>query len=394
MIRRLCRGTLVLVIVAQVCTAVRVVLRLAFTASGTRITETSDHDNAAGPVTVLVPVLNEEDRLGPCLTGLSEQYAGVVEILVIDGGSADATRTIVDAATRNDSRVRWIDASPVPAGWNGKAWGLQAGFAERDPRSGWVLTIDADVRPGRDLVTSLLAHARREQLDAFSVATMQRLSGAAESVVHPALLATLVYRYGIPGHAESVPDAVQANGQCLLVRAGLLERIDGFRSGRDAISEDVTIAREIARHDVPVGFFEIDQHSDLIEVEMYASAREAWGNWTRSLPMRDRQSGIEWWLRMVDMTLTIGFPLPIILASALARRSGHGCRSPLDLLLRLNLGLLAMRVGVTGGMRRAYQQPPPTYWLSIVADPAVVAKLWSTAVRRDHQWRGRPIRRG
>ncbi len=394
MIHGIGRIGLLLLLVAQVFAAMRVIARLVATSTGSRIASTPDRLEDAEPVTILVPVLNEERRLARCLQRLSAQSSAVIEILVIDGGSADRSRKVVDAASLVDARIRWIDASPVPGDWNGKAWGLHQGFKHRDPRSRWVLTIDADVRVGDHLVPSLLAHARGEHLGALSVATTQRVSGPAEAMIHPALLATLVYRYGIPGNAETNPEAVQANGQCFLVRADLLERIDGFRAGQHSISEDVTIARQVARSGVSVGFFEPEPDARLIEVEMYSGARDAWTNWTRSLPMRDERSGRGWWFRMADMTLTLGLPLPVIVASFLPMPRKK-CNQTLRLLLqRLNVGLLVMRIGVTGGMRRAYQDPPHTYWCSVLADPLVIAKLWSSAVRRQHMWRGRPIRRG
>lgn len=396
------RAALALLLLAQCVAAVRVIARLAMSSSGSRIAartagRTASSPNAPdniGSVTVFVPVLNEERRLAPCLAGLSAQPPTVAEILVVDGGSTDRTRDVVAAATANDPRIRWIDASPVPDNWNGKCWGLQRGFEGRDRRAGWVLTIDADVRPGRRLVPSLLAHARREGLDAFSVATSQRISGLTEGVVHPSLLASLVYRYGIPGQSVSNPEAVQANGQCFLARGEVLDRIGGFKAGRHAISEDVTIARELTRHGVPVGFFEPEPGADLIEVEMYASGRDAWTNWTRSLPMRDERSGWGWWLRMADLTLALGLPLPMMAAGLIAvRRKGHQ-QTPWGIGLQLNGGLMLMRLGVAAGMRRAYRNSTWTYWCSPLVDPLAVIKLWSSAVRRQHTWRGRPVHRG
>ncbi len=445
-------ASLILLLLAQIVAAVRVIARLARTASGARIAAgtaaSSDSLDDFGSVTVLVPVLDEEHRLAPCLAGLSAQPPSVAEILVVDGGSTDRTRDVAAAAIADDPRIRWIDASPVPAGWNGKAWGLQRGFERRDRRTRWVLTIDADVRPGRGLVPSLLAHARRENLGAFSVATPQRVSGLIEGVVHPALLASLVYRYGIPGRAETDPEGVQANGQCFLARTEILEGIGGFEGGRHAISEDVTIARELTRRGVSVGFFEPEPGAGLVEVEMYASGRDAWTNWTRSLPMRDERSGWGWWLRMADLTLTLGLPPLVLLAGliAIARKrrqqsvwrerfprvvpDGHGGRwvpirrhgtapmpatgrplqslgagfnavtrkrrqqTPWRMCVRLNAGLVIMRIGVAAGMRRAYRNPPWTYWCSVLVDPLTVLKLWSSAVRRQHTWRGRPVRRG
>jgi dolichol-phosphate mannosyltransferase len=248
--------------------------------------------------------------------------------------------------------------------------------------------LDADVRPKPPLVSSLMNHAEVTDLEAFSVATPQRLSGAAEAIVHPALLATLVYRYGIPGSATTSVEDVQANGQCFLARVDVLQCIGGFWNGQGAISEDVTIARSLVAHGLAVGFFEPAGGVELVDVEMYDGWRDAWRNWTRSLPMRDHSSGYRWWLKMFEMTLTMGLPLVILLVGAGRFRAGSG---DYHHLTRLNLGLVAMRYGVAAGMRRAYRDSPPTYWLSPLVDPAVCVKLWNSALRRHHEWRGRPI---
>jgi dolichol-phosphate mannosyltransferase len=76
---------------------------------------------SAGTVAALVPVLDERLRLGPCLEGLLAQPPSLVQIVVSDGGSTDGTQELVRSYAARDARIRLIDASPVPAGWNGKA---------------------------------------------------------------------------------------------------------------------------------------------------------------------------------------------------------------------------------------------------------------------------------
>ncbi len=202
------------------------------------------------------------------------------------------------------------------------------------------------------------------------------------------MLTTLVYRYGIPGSATTDGDEVQANGQCFLARVDALRRIDGFRSGQGAISEDVTIARALAAQGIAVGFHEPAGGVELVDVEMYDGWRDAWRNWTRSLPMRDHQSGAGWWLKMAEMTLALGLPFPVLLAWTGRWRTGPRDRQA---LIRLNLGLVIMRYGVAAGMRRAYRETPLTYWLSPLIDPAACVKIWMAALRRRHEWRGRSI---
>lgn len=388
--RWLGRFALAMVLVMQLVAAIRVVIRLATTASGSRIATAG---SAAGTVTVIVPVLNEEQRLGPCLERLTAQPAAVVEILVVDGGSTDRTALTARHAAHHDARVRWIDASPPPANWNGKAWGLQIGLDHAGAASEWILTIDADVRPGPDLVTSLLAHMWDKELDVCSVATPQRVASAAEAMLHPSLLATLIYRYGIPGHAESSPEAVQANGQCFAARAMVLRSLGGFETGRDSVCEDVTVARHLARAGFAIGFFEPAAGEALVSVAMYTGWRDAWRNWTRSLPMRDALSGRGWWLRMVEMSLTMGVPLPVVLGCRAWNRRRQPRVTLLGLEYQLNGALLLMRCGVAIGMKRAYRDVPSSYWLAPILDPAVVIKLWSSALTRTHSWRGRTVSR-
>jgi dolichol-phosphate mannosyltransferase len=364
----------------QLVLAARVFARMASTARGSRIERASAGDLKVGQVAVLVPVLNEVERLSRCLAGLTEQGPEVGEILVIDGGSTDGTPDLVGGWVARDPRIRLIDASPVPAGVNGKAHNLQVGLQHASVAP-WVLTIDADVRPAPGLVAALLSHADHERVPALSAATRQRLSGAAEALVHPAMLTTLVYRYGIPGGATTDVNRVQANGQCFLVRRGVLDDAGGFARALDSVCEDVTLARNIAQRGHRVGFYEA---GDLAEVEMYAGWRDAWVNWSRSLPMRDRHSGWAGRLGLAEVLMVQAAPL------WLAPWWGCllGARDPAT---TLNVALSIARLGVLGGTVRAYHNPAATYWLSPLLDLPVALRLIAMWRRRRHRWRGREL---
>jgi len=380
---RLLRALALAVFGMQIVLGARVFIRMAGTAGGTRVKPAAGI-RVGDRVTIIVPVLDERARLASCLDGLLTQGAEVAEILVVDGGSTDGTPALAASYATRDPRLHLLFSPPPSSGSNGKAHNLGYGIAQADPQSTWVLTIDADVRPAPGLVAALVAHARQEDVDALSVATQQRLSGAAEALVHPSMLATLVYRFGIPGHATNDPVAVQANGQCFLIRRDALLDIGGFREVLDSVCEDVTLARILATSGRRVGFYEAD---GLVEVAMYAGAGDAWRNWLRSLPMRDRFWGIPGWLGLAEVLLVQAVPLPLTLA--LVRQGGFP-----GFWGRFNLVLFAMRIGVLGGTSRAYQNRPWTYWLSPLCDLPVALGVLLSAVRRTHTWRGRAITRG
>ncbi|HET9882203.1 MAG TPA: glycosyltransferase family 2 protein, partial [Candidatus Binatia bacterium] len=155
----------------QTILAARIFFRMSKT-SQYRLVETSDQPSSAR-ITILLPVLNEATRIANCLESLIAQPNEVAEILVIDGGSTDATRAIAESYHLHDDRVQWIDASSAESRWTGKAWNLNFGLARSNPASQWILCIDADVRVSPKLSRSLIRHAARTGVSSFSVATRQ-----------------------------------------------------------------------------------------------------------------------------------------------------------------------------------------------------------------------------
>jgi rSAM/selenodomain-associated transferase 2 len=97
-------------------------------------------------VSVVIPTLDEEARLGDCLASLAHQ-AGVVEIVVADGGSGDATRAV---ASQGGARVI--------TGSAGRGRQIAAGIAHA--RGDVILVLHADCRATPGLGASILAALR------------------------------------------------------------------------------------------------------------------------------------------------------------------------------------------------------------------------------------------
>jgi dolichol-phosphate mannosyltransferase len=334
-----------------------------------------------GSISVLLPVLDEAERIEPCLRGLLAAGPEVGEILVVDGGSHDGTVALVRALTAMDARVRVLDAAPIPEGWNGKAWGLETGLRASSSAARWIATVDADVRPQGGVFAAMAAHARLRNVRALSVATRQILATPLQAVVHPAMLATLVYRFGLPGREATRVGDVQANGQCFLAERSLLVAADAFGGARTSRCEDVTLARSLVARGIAVGFYEA---GDLVAVRMHENARDTWENWPRSLTLRDRFTRFGGWFGLTQVLVVQALPLPIAAAFALA----HATASP---AFAVAAALLAVRFGVLAGSARAYVNRPPAYWLAPLADVPVTVALIAAALRRRHTWRGRAL---
>lgn len=336
---------------------------------------------APGPIAAVVPVLDEEGRLGPALDALSACGPELVEIVVVDGGSSDGTRQLARAAAARDPRIRLVEAPPVPPGWNGKAWNLNVGLLT--VAAPWLATIDADVRVGPTVLAAAVERAERDGLAALSVATRQRVADAGSALLHPAMLTTLVYRFGLPNVVVSSPAEVQANGQLFVARRDALVAADAFRAARASRCEDVTAARALAAHGARIGFFEGDA-----VVRMYDSWRECARNWPRSLALHDAfTSPARTWLGLLEALFAQALPLPTLLFVLALRHHIWFAHEA----IAIAGALVAMRLGVLGGTRRAYVDPPFWYWLSPLADLPALALIVAALLRRRHVWRGRTL---
>ncbi len=343
----------------------------------------------ANQVSVVVPTLNEAERLSPCLAGLSQQGAELREIIVVDSRSTDGTVALVQAAQAAEPRLRLITDPPLPAGWVGRPWALHNGFLESSGKSDWVLGVDADTAPQPQLVGSLVQAAEQRGYDMVSLSPQFILSGPGEFWLQPALLMTLIYRFGPSGSRTDDPARVMANGQCFLTRRSLLEQLGGYESARRSFCDDVTLARQAASGGAKVGFWD---GSRLLKVRMYDGVAELWREWGRSLDLKDAATPQQTWGDVGFLAAVQGLPLPTCLLFGAAWLVG--ARSPVcGAVLGLNAGLLLSRVALLWAIAPSYDKANAkgrwAFWLSPLADPLAVVRIALSAARRPKQWRSR-----
>nr|WP_199322219.1 glycosyltransferase family 2 protein [Leptolyngbya sp. FACHB-321] len=347
-----------------------------------------------GAVSVVVPTLNEAERLTPCLDGLSRQSYEVREILVVDSYSTDRTPELVKTAQEADPRFRLLNDDPLPKDWVGRPWALQHGFLSSAEKSDWVLGIDADTQPQPGLVASLLETAQREGYDLISLAPQFLLKYPGELLLHPALLLTLVYRFGPAGETGNRPDRVMANGQCFFCRRSQLAQVGGYTVARRSFCDDVTLARAIAAQGAKVAFLD---GANLLKVRMYEGAAETWREWGRSLDLKDAASPGQVWGDWLLLLAVQGLPILIVLLLLSDIISG-GSTPVVLAAFSLNVLLVLIRVGLTFAISpscdRTHASSAWLFWLSPLADPIAVLRLFLSSLQTPTQWRGRSYGKG
>ncbi|MEG4804726.1 glycosyltransferase family 2 protein [Microcoleus sp. ARI1-B5] len=343
-----------------------------------------------GACTAVVPTLNEADRISPCLEGLSRQSYELREVVVVDSYSVDGTGDLVKAAAQKDPRFRLINDDPLPAGWVGRPWALNWGFLASSEKCEWILGIDADTQPHPGLIASLLKTAAAGNYDLISLSPQFILKYPGELWLQPALLMTLVYRFGPTGTGPDVPERVMANGQCFLCKREVLVALGGYEVAKGSFCDDVTLARYAAAKGFKVGFLD---GAKVLKVRMYEGAIETWNEWGRSLDLKDAASGAQIWGDLWLLLAVQGLPVPIVLWYLLSGSVPAVAVFPHFWLWGLNVFLVAVRSALCLAIAPSYDRTQASgkwlFWLSPLADPLAFLRILISALNQPTQWRGR-----
>lgn len=339
-----------------------------------------------GTVSVVVPTLNERDRLLPCLEGLTRQSYEVREVLVVDSHSTDGTGDLVLQTASKDPRFRLIYDEPLPGGWVGRPWALHTGFLHSSPKSEWILGIDADTVPHPGLVAGLIKIAQKEEYDLVSLSPRFILEYPGECWLQPALLMTLVYRFGPTGTVESA-DRIMANGQCFLIRRRVLEELEGYTTAKSSFCDDVTLARIAAQRGFKVAFWD---GAPVLKVRMYEGAWQTWQEWGRSLDLKDATSPRQLWTDLWFLFAVQGLPLAVVILGTIGAFPSGAIA---EILINLNWAVLLIRFALGLAIFPSYDLSKARFsflfWLSPFADPLGFLRIVLSSFQTSIQWRGR-----
>lgn len=224
------------------------------------------------PVSVLIPARNEAANIGPALEHVLASRNTDLEVLVWDDDSTDNTAAIVASIAATDPRVRLLEGTGLPPGWNGKqhaCWRL----AEASTRQ-LLVFLDADVRIGPDLLARMAAF--REQTGTGLVSGFPRLVTVTWleklllPLIHFVLLAFLPMR-AMRKHLW--PSAAAGCGQFILAERNAYFHSGGHNAIRETMHDGLLLPRVLRRAGHKTDIADI---TDLSHVRMYDSAAKVW----------------------------------------------------------------------------------------------------------------------
>lgn len=225
-------------------------------------------------VSVLIPVRNERQRLPELVRMLQCQNPAPFEIILCDDGSDDgSTEWLSENLPVHPAQpISWFPASPKPPGWVGKNWACHQ-LAQR-AQGDWLLFLDADLTMEQHSIPSLaqvLAGCGEAQL-VTAIPSLQARSvpiGLLKLMVPFSVFTLLPLTF-----AENLPHPAFgfANGQLMAFPREYYQLLQPHHLARDAVLEDVRIAREVKKHGAVVRILDA---RGLFRVSMYNTMWQA-----------------------------------------------------------------------------------------------------------------------
>jgi len=212
---------------------------------------------AAREVSVIIPARNEARTLPGLLQSLINQDVGLKEIIVVDDDSTDDTGTVA-----REAGVKVINPPALPEGWTGKSWACWNGVLNAEGKH--FLFFDADVTLSTDAARALISrylqkpgvigiqpyHAMKRPYERFSL--------------YFNLIAMMSMRSFSPFGETIRP--LGLFGPCILCSKEDYLRIDGHRSIRDSVLDDVALGKRFREKRIAIHLF---GGADSVRFRMY-----------------------------------------------------------------------------------------------------------------------------
>jgi glycosyl transferase family 2 len=229
-------------------------------------------DTTPPAVAVLIPARNEARTIRAAVEAALHSQHVILEVLVLDDHSTDATARIVRDIAARDGRVRLLPGPPLPPGWCGKQHAC-AVLATHTAQP-LLVFVDADVRLAPQGLARLAAFLDASGADLVSGLPRQETGTVLERLLMPLIHFLLLGFLPLRRMRQSRHPAYGAGcGQLFMARRQAYMHAGGHAAIRTSLHDGLTLPRAFRTAGLPT---DLCDATTVASCRMYRSAREVW----------------------------------------------------------------------------------------------------------------------
>jgi len=336
-----------------------------------RLKTRADGTSAPPFVSILVPARNEERIIESTVRAFLAQEYPALEVIVVDDRSTDATPAIL--AGIDDPRLIVMRGEETPEGWLGKPWALHQAAARA--RGDLLMFVDADVFYAPGTIAAAVAYIEERNVAMIALLPRFELHGFWENAAMPQLAMSLFSFLPIwIGERRQIALLAVGGGPGNFVRRADYDAVGGHESLRDAVIDDVSLARRLRKSGRRTETVRAD---DFVFLHMYHGLREVIDGFTKNGFAIFGRSYL-FALATVVLMLLVHF-LPYVAACF-----GNVPAIATIIVISLTRVVLFRTLGYS-------------IWSAILLHPVMtliwawifIRSMWLTGIRRQLHWRGR-----
>lgn len=304
---------------------------------------------APARVGVVVPAHNEAHCIAGLIASLRAQTHADLRVALALDRCTDATARVACDAIAGDDRFEIVEIDACPEGWAGKTHAVHEGL-RRAPSlasADMLAFLDADTVLDPECLRACVTLARSRGVGMLSLVSTLTFDRWFERVVQPACALELVRQYPLARASRDAGRRAFANGQCMVFEASAYRSLGGHEAVRDALLEDIALARLARDHGVRALVVLADGLLTCRMYESWAAFRRGWARiFTEAATRRDDRLTRSALLVLATGLISPGASAIALLAVAPPLLAGHADSGALAGAALGALGLLAWIIGL------------------------------------------------